>query len=81
MGWEPFYPLPMGINTYSVQPQPNFTDAEGIPLQKNSQVDPKEHWHTQPLFVPSISAPIMEIKGFFDDRTLGAWQVFTVPVK
>lgn len=54
---------------------------KAFPYKKDSQVDPKEHWHTQPVFVPSISAPIMEIKGFFDDRTLGAWQVFTVPVK
>lgn len=48
----------------SVHPSPDCTRAGALPYKNTAQANPKTHWHTQLAFILSISASIMEIKGF-----------------
>lgn len=48
----------------SVHSWPDCTRAGALPHKNTAQAHPKAHWHTQLVFISSISASIMEIKGF-----------------
>lgn len=54
---------------------------EELPYKNISPADPKEHWHTQLVFISSISTSIMEINEVFDEEISEGWQVFTAQVK
>lgn len=48
----------------SVHSWPDCTRAGALPHKNTAQAHPKAHWHTQLVFISSISASVMEIKGF-----------------